>query len=417
MRKILIICGTLIALTGSVDASTRLTYSVNGKPTPLYWAEGSFPLHYSIDARIAAMSGGQGEIERSFDAWVSDDTQVRFQFDGIKSSAAKEDKANIVSIADDLFKDSGFIAYTTTWFDDSGAIREADIQVDTKARVDGYSLLSLVEHEVGHFLGLDHSAIISSIMYPYVAAQGATALDSDDRIAMATLYPRASTAPRATIRGEIDDSNGPIFGAQVVAINDKGIATASALTDHSGRYSLKGLPAGKYRIYTEPLDGPVEMRNLSGVFQAGRNSSFRTQFLPDNVLVDVAPGGVRDVNTIRIDGPPATLNPRWVGVFAAGTPDVKLGTTAVRLSPGGTMNIAVGGDGFVSGMTTFETSNPGIVRVSDFQYGSNYIYATFKVAVDATPGSAVVFVKSGNEISTLSGALDLIAPARRRAAR
>lgn len=417
LKKALVLFGALFALASSVQASTRLTYSVKGKPTPLYWAEGSFPVHYSIDPRVSALGGGEGEVARSFDAWAGEDTQVRFQYDGVKSGTAREDSTNLVSIGDDLFKDSGFIAYTTTWFDDSGKIREADIQVDARAKVDGYSLLNLVEHEVGHFLGLDHSAIISSVMYPYVAAQGASALDSDDRVAVATLYPRASATPRAAIRGEIDDPSGPIFGAQVVAINEKGLAVASALTDSGGHYDLRGLPPGKYRIYTEPLDGPVEMRNLSGVFQAGRNLNFRTQFLPDNALVDVASGAVREVRTIRIDGPPATLNPRWIGVFGAGTPDVKLGTTVAHVNPGGTMNIAVGGDGIVGGMTTFETSNPGIVRVSEFQYGANYVYATFKVATDAAAGSAVVFVKSGNETATLSGALDLSAPGRRRAAR
>jgi len=390
---------------------------IKGRPTALFWPEGSFPLHYAIDSRIAAMSGGPGDVQRSFDAWRSDDTMVSFQFDGVKAGTASEDKTNVVSIADDLFKNSGFIAYTTTWFDDSGAIREADIQVDQRSGVDGYSLANLVQHEVGHFLGLDHSAIISSAMYPYVAAQAANGLDSDDRVAIATLYPRATTSPRAAIRGEIDDPNGPIFGAQVVAINDRGTAVASALTDNTGRYELKGLPPGQYRVYTEPLDGPVEMRNLSGVFQGRTNGSFRTQFLPDNQPVNVGAGAVLDVRAIRIDGPPATLNPRWIGVFGAGSSDVKLGTTAARLSPGATMNIAVGGDGIVSGMTTFEMSNAAIARVSDFRYGANYVYATFKIAPDATIGSAVVFVKNGNETATLSGALDLTPQGRRRAAR
>ena len=89
----------------------------------------------------------------------------------------------------------------------------------------------------------------------------------------------------------------------------------------------------------------------------------------------------------------------------------------VTMRTGQTMSVVVGGDGFTSGMTTFEVMSPGVQRVSDFRYAGNYAYADFSVTSEAHAGSAVILVHSGNESATLTGALRIDAPARSRAVR
>jgi hypothetical protein len=86
------------------------------------------------------------------------------------------------------------------------------------------------------------------------------------------------------------------------------------------------------------------------------------------------------------------------------------------MKPGRSVTLAIGGDGFTSGMTTFEVMNPSVKRTSDFRYGANYVYATFQIAPDAMAGSESIMVTSGNETAALTGALRIDGLPRTRAA-
>lgn len=424
MRKIRVnpFVSVALLLTGAMTAaaSTRLTYLINQKPIALSWASSAFPIRFEMDrTAVRTLPDGQGAIQRSFQAWAdTPETVVGFQPAGLTDGAAGKDGRNIVTLNADLFKNSGFIAYTTTWFDDNGKMEEADIQIDPSIVKEGFNVQNVIQHEVGHFLGLDHSAVVSATMYPYVVAEGPTPLDSDDLIAVASLYPKPSLSQSSgVLRGSVRSVTGPIFGAQVVALNDQGTPVASALTNSQGAYEITGVPEGQYKVYVEPLDGPVDARNLSGVWREAK-TGFRTEFGRD---VTVKRGGVYSGLDVQTSGAPASLNPRWVGVFPAGSNAVSLGSTVTTIKAGDTISIAIGGEGFISGMTQFEVLNAGVVRVSDFQYGANYTWADFKVAPQTPPGPLVIVAKSGNESATLTGGVRVeakgAAPRRRAALR
>src|SRR4029079_12729361 len=104
-----------------------------------------------------------------------------------------------------------------------------------------------------------------------------------------------------------------------------------------------------------------------------------------------------------------TLNPKWVGSFEPGKTALTLNSTPVVIMPGQTVAIALAGDGFISGMTTFDVTNPSVKRVSDFTYSGNYVYAPFNVAADAPAQSLVIFARTGNDSAALTGALRIAA--------
>lgn len=414
-----LIAAIIAAVLPSLGASP-LTYSIAGKPKAISWPASAFPIGYTIDRRFAD-AFGTATVEKAFDAWAAvPAASISFKpaavRDGIR---AAQDGVNTLSMADGLFANQGFIAVTTNWHDASGNISEADIQLDPSAGSGPYGVQATIEHEVGHFLGLDHSAVLSSVMYPYVSRTSSTDLDSDDTTAIAALYPKLGpTFAGATIKGKVVGNDGGIFAAQVVALNDNGEPVATVLTNAGGEFVLQGVPDGVYRIYAEPLDGPVGPRNLDGIYRDAKVTSFPTTFATSSVI-RVASGNVYGNLVVNSSGAPVQLNPLWIGTAATGSSDFTLNAATVDVRPGQSFSLAVGGDGFTSGMTTFEVMNPSVKRISDFRYAANFAFASFHVSDAASNASAVLLVTSGNQSATLTGGLRIVGStgARTRVAR
>jgi Matrixin/Carboxypeptidase regulatory-like domain len=402
-------------------ASTRLTYDIQGVPTALEWAPTAFPLPYEVDRRIGQLSpAASASIDRAFSSWAGiDAANIRFEPRGVTDHVANVSEGRVVvSLADDLFRDQGALAVTTYTFDNTtGHLTDADIMVDASLINGQFNLQMALQHEIGHVLGLDHSGVISAVMYPYVSnGDMPVAFDSDDRIGISIAYPKDDlTLAGATLSGRVLGDGGGIFGAQVVAVNEHGEPVATELTNATGEFALTGIPAGRYRLYAEPLDGPVDPQSLRGTWRGVRGTSFPTQFFGDQPIA-VENGRIYGNLVVSAVGP-MSLNPKWIGACASSSHAISLGSTPAVIRPGETVKLAVGGDGFTSGMTEFEVLNPGFRRVSDFQWSSNFVTANFVVDPSTSAGSAVVLVKSGNETATLTGALKVYRPAKSRAAR
>lgn len=397
-----------------------MTYEINGAPTALAWAPTAFPLRYEIDQRLAqAHPTAAAMVDRAFKAWSDvPDANVQFESRGVVAASAPQASDRIVvSLADDLFSNQGAAAVTAYTYDTTtGRMLTAAIRIDPSLFNGKTNAQLALQHEVGHVLGLDHSGVLSSIMYPYIASGTVPpSLDSDDLVAISRIYPRSDpTLTGATLTGRVVGDHGGIFAAQVVAVSDDGEPVGTVLTTAAGEFTLAGMPAGRYRLYAEPLDGPVEPGALQGTWRKAPSIAFPTEFFGPPLEVE---NGKVYGNLILSSVGPALLNPRWIGISPPERSDISLSSSPSAVSPGSTYRIAVAGDGFTSGMTEFEVLSPGFRRVSDFTWSDNYVSATFSIARDAPAASTIILVRSGRETAALTGALRVYRPARSRSVR
>jgi MYXO-CTERM domain-containing protein len=183
---------------------------------PLYWgvptvpflvqADGSAKNH--IDASVF-----EKVIAAAFSTWTSANCgagkhpSVGAMSGGQTPSSLVEynvgqPNANIFMFRDDEWMASipgSALALTTVSYDSkTGEILDADVEVNgtggniTNGRpTDGADLPSIMTHEIGHFLGLDHSPKPSATMFiTYKAGSGnLRALDPDDVEAICAIYP------------------------------------------------------------------------------------------------------------------------------------------------------------------------------------------------------------------------------------
>ena len=385
----------------------------------------TLPVAYEIHQGGLPSTGNRGEflaVHAGFEAWEEiEDSAITFSYGGTtETHIAAVDYTNVISFQDDSYDfGSDTLAVTLVFSrpDIQGRqIVDADILFNPNGifSMDGApgttDLESVAVHEVGHLLGLDHTAIVSATMNPQ-AGSGVTffrVLQTDDRIGCSVLYPTPEFS-RSTgeLAGRVLLDGAGVYGAHVVALDEAGRAVTSALSAKDGSYRISGLSPGSYNLYAEPLDEPVGEDNiLKPRLPSGLpdplpfNTRFATAFLgteADNPTwepVSVAAG--------------SALTGQDISVSPAAFPHLNLTSPhlGARLQRGVSEEIRVFGDGLGFGGRYFVLGE-GIVLGSPTSIRGTG--AEFEVTVESSAplGSRSLFVEEGDFLAALSGGVDV----------
>jgi hypothetical protein len=302
--------GTLIAIGMMLFCAQRATshlasYSKSntGAPVRNHWPAG-FPIRWNLNPKTGSNIQGQRGvalvIAASFQTWqLAPNTVLTVSRGGDdpsvtsgKNSPAAENVICFVCSADFGGDETLAITFTriataagasnghggTTQF--PGQIIKADIffNPDTKyttGGTGGEDLQTVATHEIGHFFGLDHSAIVRAVMFPFAPASLQT-LGYDDVAGISVLYPKGpADIPAAVITGTVRMANtgAPVFGAHVYAVSltaaeplaDRNVrkTPVGTLTLPDGSYRIEGVLPDSYNVVVEPLDDPVTADDVS----------------------------------------------------------------------------------------------------------------------------------------------------------
>lgn len=371
----------VLALFATVSSYAFVRLS-NG-PAGLFWGSGGrSPIFFAISTARPApgITDGSADaaIRLAFKHWQDvPSTGITFQEDQRPTSRARTDwtapDVHLVwfdtSDASGMFsQNSGLVAVTPVSFAADGSIIDADIifnakdhQFSTTGTPGTFDVQNIGTHECGHFIGLDHSAILGATMNPYAIQQDTRlrTLEADDVAGASTIYPRSGFG-LGSISGKLVDSKGQgISGAHVVAESAGGTPVSSCLSQSDGRFQVKGLPQGSYVLYAEPLDGPVVGQNLSLSTSGLRiDTNFGTTFV----------GGAANPTSIFVntglDATVGTITARAaVGMTIQGcTPNAISAGDKVTISAWGSGfdrrdSVQVVGDGFVTKSLTVTSTS------------------------------------------------------------
>ncbi len=278
------------------------------------WSTTAFPIQWNLNpatgTNVNGSAGVQTVIANSYATWIGAPNTSLPVTQGSNSNVSTESSSpsniNLICFvcSDVQFGGTETLAETITTTADAagqsdghggstkfaGQIIKADIAFNPGVQFNtggtggtGQDLQTVATHEIGHFFGLDHSAISRAVMYPF-APDTLTTLGYDDVAGISLVYPKSTPdVATGTISGTVTLGSAAVFGAHVYANSTTSANPFGAfstirktpigtLTKPDGTYTIGGVPADSYIVISEPLDLPVSDSDVSWASEFGQGA-------------------------------------------------------------------------------------------------------------------------------------------------
>ena len=316
----------VLALVGSshpASAYLKLGTTLDGRTVTLQWEE--FPIRYFVtNAAGGGVSATQlrDAVVAAFDTWHAVETaDTSSELVGFTNARPNDDDGLTVIGFEDRPDQDRTLGATSFLIDTlNGEIVEAEIflnsffdwSVTPNGGDDRFDVQSIALHEIGHLLGLGHSALgetelrnggrrviaAEAVMFPVAFSAGSVVgrtLRADDIAGISDIYPNSTfRRERGSISGRVTKAGQGVLGAHIIAFNPgTGRLVGGFTLGEDGRFVIGGLEAGPHVLRVEPLDdGDVE-----SFFDLTLNidTDLRAKF-HDRVVVVPRGGGANNVS-------------------------------------------------------------------------------------------------------------------------
>ncbi len=401
-----------VFILGAAGAEAFVRIRLGGKT--LYWNSSSLGWRLNQDSFAGvAGEGVEKAIEQGFQVWEDvEGSLLSFTRGADTTSVDWNDHSSHLVMVDNgnmsgfFPPGSGVVAITPIVYStDNGRILDADILFNGSESfsTDGtgsYDIQDILTHEVGHFVGLDHSPVRGATMWPWVSLNEwhHSSLSGDELMGATAIKPLAGFS---TLSGAVSRATGSaVKGALVGVVHQAtGQLAATAVTDSNGSWAVKGLPDGSYLVYASPVEGS---------FSTSEGPAFTSDFAVETDFgTDFYGGSASPVAYSVSSGSTTSCGSLTVPADALLIDQM---TTVYKANPGDSATVWISGNGFGSNVLVNEVSPQ--ISITNINNSNNSIQVDIQISASCPVGLYDLYIQTtAGDVEAVTGILDVVPPA------